>query len=237
MPTILFGSLLLAFLLFVYPFLDVKYSKLMIVKKDSASRLAYFKYVMISEWLIVLIIFAFVAISATTNLTSIGLTMSENIERFMGMIFGFLVGVGLFTFVLMKIPFYKKRQEKAVKRIDYLLPTTKQDRRWAIFVAITAGICEEVIYRGFVIHYLSSLPVDFEKIHLAIISAAIFGFAHIYQGWKGALVTGFIGFVLARIYFSTGSLLFPILLHILIDMRSFLFTKKLSDEKPTSLTV
>jgi uncharacterized protein len=88
-----------------------------------------------------------------------------------------------------------------------------------------------------VIHYLESLPFELETIHLAIISAAIFGFAHIYQGWKGAIVTGFVGFVLARIYFSTGSLLFPILLHILIDMRSFLFTKKKTDRTNSSLPV
>ncbi|GAA3313693.1 hypothetical protein GCM10020331_004410 [Ectobacillus funiculus] len=43
-------------------------------------------------------------------------------------------------------------------------------------------------------------------------------------------------FEFAGIYLATGSLLFPIILHIIIDMRSFfLFTKKLQEETNNSL--
>jgi uncharacterized protein len=112
MPTIVFGSILIAFLIFVYPLLDIKFSRPMKEKKDTASRLLYFKYAIVSEWLIVFIILAFVLLSANTVLADIGLTMSENAEKFYGMIVGFLVGVGIVTFVLMKIPFYKKSKKK-----------------------------------------------------------------------------------------------------------------------------
>jgi len=52
-----------------------------------------------------------------------------------------------------------------------------------------------------------------------VLSTILFGFAHIYQGWKGVLGTGLVGGVLAYLYLSTGSLLLPIVLHILIDAR------------------
>jgi len=55
-----------------------------------------------------------------------------------------------------------------------------------------------------------------------IASAAIFGAAHFYQGWRGVLLTSLLGFGLARLYLSTGTLLLPILAHALIDLRFLL---------------
>jgi hypothetical protein len=47
-------------------------------------------------------------------------------------------------------------------------------------VAITAGICEEIVYRGYLQRQLSaftgSLPIA------VCLQAAIFGAAHLYQG-------------------------------------------------------
>ncbi|MED3622949.1 MULTISPECIES: CPBP family intramembrane glutamic endopeptidase [Bacillaceae] len=230
MSTLLFGSLLIAFLILIYPLLDIKYTKSLKEKKDSESRLRYYKFAIVSEWLVVFVIMVFVLISPNINFKSIGLTSSDNFESFLGMIFGFLIGVAIFVFILMKIPVIKKRQELSLGSIDFLLPVTKLERTWSIFVAITAGVCEEIIYRGFVMHYLSSLPIELEQIAVIIISAVIFGVAHAYQGWKGIILTGLMGFVFANIYVKTGSLLFPILFHIIIDMRSFLFVKPLSKE-------
>jgi len=235
MTTIIFGSLLIAFLIFIYPFLDIKYTKPLKEKKDSKSRLRYYKFAISSEWLVVLVIMAFVLISPITDFESIGITMSENLEQYIGMIIGFLVGVAFLVLVLMRIPIFKIRQEKSIETIDYLLPTNKLERKWSVLVAITAGICEEIIYRGFVIHYLASLPVELEQIYILIISATIFGFAHAYQGWKGVILTGLAGYVFGNAYLMTGSLLFPIILHIIIDMRAFLFNKPIPKENNISL--
>ena len=46
-----------------------------------------------------------------------------------------------------------------------------------------------------------------------IIQAIIFGLAHIYQGKLGALATTAVGGVLGYVYWATGSLLLPIVLH------------------------
>jgi membrane protease YdiL (CAAX protease family) len=50
----------------------------------------------------------------------------------------------------------------------------------------------------------------------------IFGFAHLYQGIAGVLGTALIGALLVGLYLSTGSLLLPILVHAIIDIRAFL---------------
>ncbi|MEK4030080.1 CPBP family intramembrane glutamic endopeptidase [Pseudobacillus sp. FSL P4-0506] len=236
MSILILESLLLAFLLLIYPFFDVKYTKSLKEKKDTLSRVRFFKFVIYSEWTIVAAILLMIVMTKIT-FKDMGITLPQQPHsEALGMIFGFLAGLFILLFVLMKIPAYQQRLNKQTADIDYLLPTTKQERRLSIFVAITAGVCEEIIYRGFVIHYLSSLPIDIQPMYIIIISAVIFGFGHIYQGWKGLLLTGFIGFIFARTYLATGSLLFPILLHIVIDMRSFLFVKPLPKENQTTFT-
>ena len=142
MSTLIFGSLLIAFLIFIYPFLDIKYTKSLKEKKDSESRLRYYKFVISSEWLVVFVVIAFVLISPATNFKSIGIAMSENLEQYLGMIVGFLAGVAFLVFVLMRIPLFKKRQDKSIESVDFLLPVSKIERKWSVLVAITAGICD-----------------------------------------------------------------------------------------------
>ena len=226
MFSLMFGALLISFLIFVYPFLDVKFTKPLKERKDSNSRIPYYKFVIISEWTVTAIIIIYVFLSKA-NFINIGLTLPHLNQEFSGMLFGFLASFMIVGFMVMRIPLYKERFEKQVEEIDYLLPRNKVERNWSIFVAITAGICEEIIYRGFVIYFLSILPFNLSMISTLIIASLIFGFAHIYQGWKGFVMTAFVGFILSYIYLKTGSLLIPIILHILIDLRSLLFVKKL----------
>ncbi len=97
------------------------------------------------------------------------------------------------------------------------LPHNNQEFTWFIFVAISAGICEEILYRGFLIWYFNV----FSSTAIAIVSSAIlFGIAHLFQGWKGCLQASFAGLVLAIIYLLTGSLWIPIALHIIGDLYS-----------------
>lgn len=223
---IIFGILLLIFLIGVYPFLDKKYTVKLEATLAEADRIAYFKYVIFSEWALTFLILAVVSMTSVT-MAEIGLKLpSENSVQFLGMLSGFLVGVLVVIFVLSRIPYYQKYQKMQTNNVSYLLPTGKLDKRYAIFTAITAGICEEIIYRGFLLHFLSLSPFSLEGNVLLITGAVIFGIAHYYQGWKGVVLTGLVGFALSRVYLETGSLIFPILLHILIDLRSMLFVKK-----------
>ena len=84
-------------------------------------------------------------------------------------------------------------------------------------VSVTAGVCEEVVFRGFLTAYLMSwLGVPFWG--AALLSSLGFGLAHMYQGPLGILKTGFVGYALALLYGLTGSLWAPILAHALMDL-------------------
>lgn len=95
------------------------------------------------------------------------------------------------------------------------LPRTKHEFQWFVFLSITAGICEELLFRGFLIWYLEPLG---GSLFAVVLSSVLFGLAHSYQGGKGIVRTGLMGLVLGLILLWTDSLLILIFLHIAGDV-------------------
>jgi uncharacterized protein len=103
-----------------------------------------------------------------------------------------------------------------------LLPRTRSERRLFTVVGLTAGVCEEWLYRGFFLAVVAALSGGLPVPALVAIAAVAFGVAHAYQGWTGVVSTGVLGGVMALLYLGTGSLLVPVLLHAAIDLRFLL---------------
>ena len=106
-----------------------------------------------------------------------------------------------------------------LRPVAALLPRTGAERRMFALLALTAGICEEVLYRGFGLAGLRWLAPGLGHPALIAISAAAFGFAHLYQGPPGVVLTGLVGAYLAWIVIATGSLVPAMVLHALLDLR------------------
>ncbi|MGV3712656.1 CPBP family intramembrane glutamic endopeptidase, partial [Pseudolysinimonas sp.] len=51
-------------------------------------------------------------------------------------------------------------------------------------------------------------------------AAVVFALLHVYQGVVGILFSGLLGLIFTYLYLVTGSILVPIVLHALIDLRS-----------------
>lgn len=107
-----------------------------------------------------------------------------------------------------------------LKDVDYLLPRTRTEVALFAGVSVSAGICEEVLYRGFLFGYLQAAPWHVAPGPTVLIGSALFGFAHMGQGLKGMVLTGAAGLFLGALYVLTGSLLLPMIVHILIDLRA-----------------
>lgn len=134
----------------------------------------------------------------------------------------FIVGVLTGTAILITVLtiFGKKKDaQPTVGNIDFLLPETKKERWVFLGVAITAGICEELLFRGAFVMFTLHLPWSLSFQTIAIIGAILFGIAHYYQGWKGMLGTAIFGYMMCKLYIATGSLLYPMLLHFVIDVK------------------
>jgi uncharacterized protein len=113
----------------------------------------------------------------------------------------------------------RTRAGKAARKLAFLLPSTRQERRWWWLVCITAGISEEIVYRGFLLHYLQRSPFHLSLTWALVGSSVIFGIGHLYQGLAGAVQTFVIGFLLGAIFLVTGNLLLPVVLHAFMDLR------------------
>ena len=96
-----------------------------------------------------------------------------------------------------------------------LLP--RSDREAATFggLAVTAGVCEEILYRGYLIAYLAAFMPLWPA---AVVGGAAFGIAHAYQGGAGMLKTGATGILNGLLYVGTGSLVWPTLIHAAVDL-------------------
>jgi membrane protease YdiL (CAAX protease family) len=120
---------------------------------------------------------------------------------------------------------YQRRHAKlrdvtvaALKRLDFFLPATGEERRWFAVVSITAGICEEILYRGFLIRYLSDGPWHVSLVLALLISSVFFGLAHGYQGVSGIVSTGCVGAFMAIVFFVSGNLWLPMIVHAFLDL-------------------
>ncbi|SHF08162.1 hypothetical protein SAMN05444392_10794 [Seinonella peptonophila] len=135
--------------------------------------------------------------------------------------------VGSFVPILLAFinePFRKRMVLQLELYQDFLPATTKDKWGWA-FLSFSAGFCEELLFRV----YLLYLFLDYWHIPiwLAILfSTIIFGMAHWYQGWRGVIVTSMLGFLLAVIFVWTKSIVVCMILHFLIDIRLLAFLKK-----------
>jgi hypothetical protein len=112
-------------------------------------------------------------------------------------------------------PTFRRGFIDSMEYVIAILPRTRRERNSFYLLSVTAGICEEIIYRGFVFAYLLSYM---ELAMVVIVSSLLFGIAHTYQGFKGVPQTGLIGLALALLYVFTGSLLAPMVLHAAIDL-------------------
>lgn len=103
-----------------------------------------------------------------------------------------------------------------------LIPVTAKERALFALVAISAGICEEVVYRAWLLDLLHG-SAGLSGATLVIVAAVLFGLGHYYQGYSGIVITSLLGLAFCGLYIASGTLLVPIIVHALIDLRLAIF--------------
>jgi uncharacterized protein len=88
----------------------------------------------------------------------------------------------------------------------------------ALFVvlSLTAGICEEFLFRGFVMGALFRAGLDTWLV--VVLSSVMFGFAHLYQGRGGSVGTGILGALFGSVRIATQNLLPAVVWHSALDI-------------------
>jgi membrane protease YdiL (CAAX protease family) len=121
--------------------------------------------------------------------------------------------------------------QAALGEVIHLLPQTPLERRLFRIVAVTAGVCEELAYRGFVLWLVATLVPSWAAVS---ISTLVFGLAHAYQGPKGIVRTGVVGGLMAGLVLWSGTLWPAMLLHAIIDVHGGIVGGRVASARVTS---
>ena len=114
-------------------------------------------------------------------------------------------------------PAKRDRVRTRTAAVSDLIPHNRVERAWFVPVAVTAGLCEEFMYRGFL---LWAFRPWLGLWGAALASTVSFGFAHAYQGRRGAFRAGTLGAVFMVLAIAMGSVVPGMLLHALLDLMS-----------------
>lgn len=183
------------------------------------ARLRVFREIMVEEWLLLAVV---VAAWSGAGRAAAGLGLRGPAGT------AFWIGIGVVAVLIGALALQvravhaserarQQMREQLVGTVALLIPRTAGECRWFIALGITAGICEEILYRGFLMAYLGSwLPWP----AVLGVSSLIFGVAHLYQGVAGVFKTAGIGVVFGAGYLLTGSVWLPLVLHAAVDIGS-----------------
>jgi membrane protease YdiL (CAAX protease family) len=99
---------------------------------------------------------------------------------------------------------------------ERILPQSTVELLPYLALAMTAGLCEEFLYRGFAMAVL--LHVGLQAWAVVLLSSILFGLAHSYQGRGGIVTTVLIGLILGTSRLAYGSLVPAVFWHGAVDL-------------------
>lgn len=133
------------------------------------------------------------------------------------------VMAGVAVLVVLQIRAFDPDDPKLVEAVTgglgdtlLLLPHDARENRWFRAVAVTAGVCEEIVYRGAMTVLLGEHMPTAAAIAITTIA---FGLAHAYQGARGVVKVIVFSSVLALVAWLGESLWPVIVLHALVDLQ------------------
>jgi membrane protease YdiL (CAAX protease family) len=205
------------------------------LRTDPGARRSFYRRLLVLEWGLTVVVAVVMAAAPGVGAGALGLRLPQRLPGLPTLVAVAVVVVlvllstrALLAGALVRPagparrPGEGRHTEPPVHATLALLPRTRAERRLFTVVGLTAGICEEWLYRGFFLAVVSALAGGAPTAVLVVVAGVAFGLAHAYQGLAGVLTTGVLGAVLAALYLGTGSLLLPVVLHALIDLRFLL---------------
>jgi hypothetical protein len=211
--------ILMAFLTIAVPIMgraDIRSLKRALDRGEPDARPRVYERAVLFQWGMALLL-AVIWIATGRGLGEAGLVPQFGIWP---VFFGALALVGAVGFVSqVRRATNDPRQLREVRgkldAVEIIAPHDDRELTRFGWLSITAGICEEFMYRGILMGLLASSLGIWPAI---LISSIIFGIGHSYQGPVGVLRTGLVGLVLAIVVTLTGSIFVAMAIHVAIDL-------------------
>jgi len=114
------------------------------------------------------------------------------------------------------------------KKRTPFLPTKKSELPEYFLLCFSAGVFEEIVYRGYLVTYCWYLfdGYQYQQLLGIVIPAFFFSIAHFYQGAKAVVKIFVLAIFFGYLFVYSGSLLVVMILHFLVDAIGGLLTMK-----------
>ncbi|HJS55605.1 MAG TPA: type II CAAX endopeptidase family protein, partial [Chitinophagaceae bacterium] len=170
--------------------------------------------------------------------SEIGLTQPVNIQSWWRLSVIFILVYLLDAFVPL---LSKKELDKSIedfKKRTPFLPTKKVELPEYLLLCFSAGVFEEIVYRGYLVNYCWYLfdGYSYQRSLSVFVPAFVFSVAHFYQGTKAVIKIFILSLFFGYIFIYSGSLLIVMLLHFLVNAISGLLTIKYMKEEDQQIT-
>ena len=119
------------------------------------------------------------------------------------------------------------------KKRTPFLPTKNKELPEYLLLCFSAGVFEEIVYRGYLVTYCWYLfeGYNYQQLGSVIVPAFVFAIAHFYQGSKAVIKIFVLAVCFGYLYIFSGSLLIVMILHFLVDAIGGLLTIKYVKEE------
>jgi membrane protease YdiL (CAAX protease family) len=230
-PAAIAQHLLMVFLVFVGPVWDFFDTRRLKANPGSAARLGYYRRTTLWLWTASCVAVWAVGWPALFTLRGLGIRAAW-LQTHRWACWAAAGLVALIVLVQLVLPVvqvtvkYRKRQYLEPRQFEglrFFLPASVLERRWFAALSVSAGFCEELLFRGFLLRYLHTCPLHLGLVWAAVIAAVVFGAHHIYQGKAGLLSATVGGLVFTAILLVSGSLLAGMIFHALVDLSLLLY--------------
>jgi membrane protease YdiL (CAAX protease family) len=207
---------------------------------SSTERLALYASTIAFQWFAVAVV-AWRAWAHRFTASQLGLTVHDKTRIVVASIVGTATIAALQWLNLRRVGRIPVEARGSIQALaERILPQSTVELLPYLALAITAGLCEEFLYRGFAMAVL--VHVGLQAWSVVLISSVLFGLAHSYQGRGGIVMTLIIGTILGTSRIAYDSLLPAIFWHSAVDVIAgtagprYLTPKGSGDEKRENLT-
>jgi membrane protease YdiL (CAAX protease family) len=198
---------------------------------DSKEKVTLYAVTIAFQWLLVGLV-AWRSLARGLTIEELGLGFHGWARILASGLFGAILIGGLQCLNLRRIGKMDGETPELLRKLaSRLLPVNLQEYLLYSALAITAGICEEFVYRGFAIAAFSKAGLPLWMV--AIVSSVLFGLAHAYQGRGGIVSTGIFGVLLAIGRLGFGSLVPVMMWHAGLDLAAGIAAPRYLLKPPT----
>jgi len=183
-----------------------------------ALRRRLWRRAILSQWALVALVLA-VWLGARRSQAALGLSFRPTVG-----LAGVLVGLATIVSIVVRQRGAVEHDEDIRSRIrarlapvERLMPRSRAELPLFSALAITAGCCEELLFRGYLL-WVAGQVMPFPL--AAAAQALVFGLCHAYQGGRGIVLTTFAGAFLTGVVLVAGSLPPAMLIHALMDLHA-----------------